>query len=127
MLVVLDQAEEGDVDPHLLEHGLDRGHVALAAVQQDQVRQAAEALGVPLLLVGVVLGEAPADDLPHGAVVVLAGDGLDFELAVGGFEGAAVFEHHHARHVLPALEVGDVVALDVGGDLLQAQEAAELV
>ena len=84
VLVVLDHAVQGHVKAHFVQDGLHRRHVALAAVQQNQIRQAAKALLLALALAGLVLLEPAADDLPHGGVVVLAHDGFDFEFPVGG-------------------------------------------
>ena len=58
-------------------------YMALAAVQEDKVGHPAKAVLFALPLAGFVLLEPPADHFPHGAVVILPGDGLDFELPVG--------------------------------------------
>lgn len=127
MAVILYHAEQGHLNAHLLQKGLHSRHMPLAAIQQDEVRQAAEALGLPFLLAGTVLLKPAADDFPHGTIVILALHCLDLELPVGGFQGAAVFKHHHARHIFPAGQVGDVIALDIGRGLFQPQQPAQFI
>ena len=56
--------------------------------------------------------KTPREHLVHGGEVVRALDGLDLEDAVFLSRRRAVDGHHHARHGLLALRVGDVVALD---------------
>lgn len=74
----------------------------LAAVEQNEVGQSAEALG---LIGGAVFFKTAANDLAHTAVVVLSDDSLDFKLAIRAFQRAAVFKHDHTRNVLAARKV----------------------
>lgn len=60
-------------------------------------------------------------------VVVLPLHRFDFKPAVGGFEGAAVLKDHHTRHVVRSGGVGNVIALDIGGRLGQAEQAHQLI
>jgi hypothetical protein len=60
---------------------------------------------------------AARDHLAHGGEVVHAGDGFDFELAIGLLVHLAVFPDHQRGHRLRALDVGDVEALDAAGQL----------
>ncbi len=122
---VLDHAEQRHPQPRRVQQRLHGRHVTPAAVEQNQIRKAAEAgAGVLLFL---IFRQAAREDLPHGGVVVLPRDGLDFEPAVRLPERPAVLEHDHAGDVLAAREVRDVVGLDVCRRLLQAQQARQLV
>ena len=78
--------------------------LADAAVDQDQARQRSVFLLQP--------GVAPCHHFAHGGEIVVAVNRADDELAVVGLLHPAVFPHHHAGHLVGALDVRDVEALD---------------
>ena len=71
-----------------------RAQVALASVNEDEVRDDGPAVGFGI---GGVLepAEASAEHLLHHGVVVDALDGFDLELAVVGRLGLSFFEDDH--------------------------------
>ena len=135
LLEPLGQRRDRDllVEAEVAHDPLGHGQLALAAVDQQQLRRVGEPPGplapladraVPLDEVG---GEAAGQHLLHGGVVVVAGDVLDLEAAVLALLGQAVLHHHHRADVVGALEVGHVVALDAQRRLGQAEQVLQLV
>jgi AcrR family transcriptional regulator len=111
LLVALGERAQGDVrqlggHPHLLHHGEDRGELALAAVEQDQVGSGHELLVAPLEPL-----EAAADDLGHARGVVGALDAPDLEPPVLLLGRPAALEDDHRGDGVGSHGVGDVVAL----------------
>ena len=102
VLIVLYHAVYRHIDAHFAQKRTYGAHVSFAAVEQNEVGQSAEALG---LIGGAVFFKTAADDLAHAAVVVLSDDSLDFKLAIRAFQRAAVFKHDHTRNVLAARKV----------------------
>ena len=127
MVVILDHAEHGDAQSRRRYHRQHGADLSLAAVEQDEIGQSAEAGSYALLLRLFVFIQAAGEHLRHGAVVVLSGERLDLELAVGAFQRPGVLEHDHARDVIRAGEVGDIVALDVFGELFQTEQVFQLI
>ena len=128
----LRQAEHRDVQP-LGEHRLaGEAHLLRAAVDQDEVGQIGEFAadgGEPLrLALGLLLhavGKAAGQHLIQRGEVVRALHGFDPELAVFLLRRFAVDEDDHRADALHALRVGDVVALDAAGEVLQPEDPAE--
>ena len=125
--VVLDHAEHRDRKPRLPDDGQYGADLSLAAVEQDQIGQSAEAAALAVLLRLFVFLDSAGQHLGHRAVVVLTGKGSDLELAVRGFQRAGVLKHHHARNVVLTRKVADIVALDVRGYLLKPQKRPQLL
>ncbi len=63
----------------------------------------------------------------HRGHVVLPIDPPDHESPVFALARQPVLEDHHAGHHLGALEVGDVIALDAQGDLVETQRLLDLL
>ena len=137
LLAFLGQAGQRQVvQAELVEDLLGGTDLALAAVDDDEVRhRPATLLLAPLV---AVLGQAEpaAEDLLVAREVVRALDGLDLEPAVLAGPRLAVLEHDHAADRLAALEVADVVALDAqrragqaqgGGQFLERRQRLALV
>ena len=135
---VLARAATGisSVSPSALEDPHAHAQLALAAVEQEELGRVGEALrpgrlsGVGVCASGVCPGsqqggEPAGEDLLHGRVVVVAGDVADLEAPVLGRPGQAVLEHHHGPHVVRALEVAHVVALDPQRGAGQAERLLE--
>ena len=113
LLALLGQAGQRQVvQAQFVEDLLGRAHLALAAVDDDQVRHRPATLLVRPLL--PVLGEAEpaAQHFLVAGEVVRALDRPDLEPAVLAGARLAVLEDDHAADRLAALEVADVVALD---------------
>ncbi len=108
MAVILHHAEYGHIAAELLRHLPDGVRVGHAAVDQEQIRQGQE-LFVPVRRPL----QSPAQHLPHGGVVVgvAAGQFLDLEPAVGGFQGFCPLIDHHGGHNVAAAGVGDIEGL----------------
>lgn len=95
------------LEAEFLEGGVSGGELASAAVDDDQI-------GCLLLAFGDV-AEAAGDDLEHGGEVVLFGL-ADLVSAVGALGGLGVDEDDLRGDDGGVLEVGDVVALNAGGE-----------
>ena len=87
--------------------------LADAAVDQHQPRH-----GLTLLLQARV---AARDHLAHAGEIVVADNRADDEFAVIGLLHASVFPHHHAGHLVGALDMRDIETLDALGRLGQVQ------
>ena len=96
---------------------LRRGDVRLGSVASG-IAQRVELAG--LLPLGQVAAEPADDHLVDGGDVVSAVQALDGEPAVLALAGQPVLEDDHGRDDVRALEVGDVVALDPQGGVVQA-------
>ena len=83
MAVVLDHAEQRDVQPESVEHGLYGADLPGAAVQEDQIGQSAEALAA--VFVFFILVEAARKHFVHGTVVVVPFKGFDDKASICGF------------------------------------------
>ena len=120
----------------LVEDGLRGRDLALAAVDDDEIRQLpAELLGAALVA-GLGPPEPARQDLLVAGEVVRALDGPDPEAAVLPRPWPALLEDDHAADRLGTLERADVVALDAhrrpgqvegGGQLLEGAQRAALV
>ncbi len=73
--VVLYHAEQRNGKPRRVQDGLNGRHMSPAAVQQNQVRQTAEAFAAASVL--PVLVKPPRNHLAHGGVVVLPDDSFE--------------------------------------------------
>ena len=123
LLVALRQAAQRDVvDPHLVEHLHNSRQLRLAAIEDDEVGLAAEAL------VGHTLGAvAAAHHLLHREEVVrLVERRLDLEAAVLVLVRLAAREHDHRRDRIGPVNRRDVEALDAHGRRVERKRALEL-
>ena len=114
LLLLLGQAEGGHRSKaHGLHHLSGRRQLPFAAVDQDQVREPAEAglLGGAFFGPGMPAESAPQYLLQHREIVG-ALHRLDAEMPVMRRLGPALFEDDHRAHRVLALDVRDVVALD---------------
>ena len=108
MAAVLDHSEKRDVfKPVLFEYRLDCRNLSLAAVEQNKIGQAAEALAA--LFFFLVSRESSVEHLRHGGVIVLTGKAFYHESAVAAPVGLAVPENYHARDVVAAGGVRDII------------------
>ena len=82
------------------------------AVEQDHVGQRAEAA---LPFVRLVFRQAAGQHFPQTSGVIPCRRVFDVKATVIGFVRTAAHKHHHARHGIGAGGVGNVVALDTGG------------
>ena len=118
-----------DVEPEVLEDLRRDAQLSAAAVHHDERRRIREppplALGRRVLLLQQPR-EPTGEHLLHAGEIVLSGDALDLEPAVVGALGQAVLEDHHRSDRVGGPEVGDVVALDPEGRLLEAELLGEL-
>src|SRR5215216_2138190 len=110
LLVALGERAQGDVRQlgahlELLQNRDDRGELALAAVEQDQIRS-----GDELLVVGSQAFEAPPYHLGHARGVVRPFDGPDPEPPVLALRRTPALEHDHRGHRVSPHRIGDVVA-----------------
>src|SRR5215211_3928856 len=111
LLVALGERAQGYVRQlgahlELLQNRDDRGELALAAVEQDQIRS-----GDELLVVGSQAFEAPPYHLGHARRVVRPFDGPDPEPPVLALRRTPALEHDHRGHRVSPHRIGDVVAL----------------
>ena len=105
--VVLHHAEDRDRYAELLRNGQGRLCVSLAAVDEEHVRKRQK----PLVPIRRPL-EPPAQDLPHGGVIVRPSvQLLDSEPPVSAFQRPGSAVDHHGGHNVAAAGVGDVVGL----------------
>ena len=132
VVVVLDHTEGGDILQRRAAQGLpDCADLPPAAVDEQQVRQ-----GGKLVLRAVrlfpaagrlVFRRTAGERLCQRGIVVRARDGAHLKAAIAGTVGFAVPEHDHAADAGAIAPVGDVVAFDNAGRLLQAKQLGGLL
>ena len=108
-----DGGERLEGDPDLFKRGVGGVELAEAAVYEDE-------RGEEFFLVEQAF-VATLDDFTHAGEVVIAGDGFDLEFAVVGLLHGAIFPDDHGGYGFCALDVGDVEALDAGGELSECE------
>ena len=108
MAAVLDHAEKRNIfKPVLFEYRLNCRNLSLAAVEQDKIGQAAEALSA--LFFFLVSRESSVEHLRHGGVIVLTGEAFYHKSAVAAPVGLAVSENYHARDIVASGGVRDII------------------
>ena len=101
--------------PRRFDNPQGHGQLALAAVDEEELGRIGEPpapLVDRLLPFDQVGGEPAGQHLLHGRVVVVLIDALDLEAAVLTRAGEPVLHHDHGAHIVRALDVAHVVALD---------------
>ena len=115
--VILRKARNRNIESQSLQHLVDRPHLPLAAVGDNQIGQFG-----PFGLQTAVTAE---DHLAHRGIVVGALHGLDIEMAVLLARGLAVTEDDARRHGIRALKVRVVETLDVARLPIEVQRLAQ--
>ena len=103
--------------------GLGRVQLRQSPVDDDEVG-VAKLRGALMLL---PVREAPANDLFHGAHVVVAEYLFHVEVSVVTLYRQGVFENHQGTDVVRALQVAHVETFDAIGRLLQGKCGAEFL
>jgi hypothetical protein len=99
------------------QHGPRRGDLPLAAVDEDQVGQAAFVADDPAI--------AAAHGLRKRRVIISRRDIFDVEPAIVRFQGTLRAKHHAGRDGCLAARMADIEALDAPGRLIQFEQPAQ--
>ncbi|KAF5069829.1 hypothetical protein DSECCO2_228870 [anaerobic digester metagenome] len=130
--VILDQSGHRDFQVQAAQHVLRQGHLALAPIHQDQVREEGE-LALPNFQFGILHSlnflqaalEAPNHDFTQGVVVIGSLNGFDLKAAVVGRLGLALLKHHHGADAVHTGDVGDVEGLNAVREFLEFQQSGQ--
>ena len=115
-------------DAEIIHHLGDRAELALAAINQQQVRPAVTGA------VGILLQrafKAAVDHLAHHCEIIPLGDSMraliaDVEFAVGGLVEALRPGDNHAANSMPPLDVRIVINLDPVRHAIQPEQLGKL-